>query len=120
LRKPEGGTKREVGNSRTPQGARKGVDVVGDAAKRDETQAGVVARTRGDREAKRRNFEEARKLERMNPARKGRGTARWSESPTVKETNPARDAVRSPDKGGTSWHIRFGKNQPQGRQHVAV
>jgi hypothetical protein len=50
------------------------VDVDGDAAKRDETLAGVVARTRGDREEKRRDFEEEESRERMNPNRKIRGT----------------------------------------------
>jgi len=43
------------------------VDAVGDAAKREETPAGRVVRTRGDREEERRNFEEERKTERMNP-----------------------------------------------------
>jgi len=60
---------------------------------RARTQAGVVALTRGDREAKRRDFEEERKPERMNPAPKGRGTVDWSESPTVKEMDPPTDAV---------------------------
>jgi len=64
------------------------VDVDGNAAKREETQAGVVVRTRDDREAKRRNFEEEREPERMNPDRTGRGTVGWSGSPKVKETNP--------------------------------
>jgi hypothetical protein len=45
------------------------VDVAGAAAKRDETPAGVVVRTRGDREEERRNFEEERSRERMNPDR---------------------------------------------------
>jgi len=45
------------------------VNAVGDAAKRDGTLAGVVARTRSDREEKRRNFEEEREPERMNPDR---------------------------------------------------
>jgi len=60
----------------------------------------VVARTRGDREEKRRNFEEARKLERMNPARKGRGTVGWSESATVKETNPAKTPSEAQIRAG--------------------
>jgi hypothetical protein len=45
------------------------VDAVGDAAKRDRTPAGVVARTRGDREERRRDFVEERSRERMNPDR---------------------------------------------------
>jgi hypothetical protein len=42
------------------------VDVVGDAAKRAGNPAGVVARTRGDREERRRHFEEETRPERMN------------------------------------------------------
>jgi hypothetical protein len=64
------------------------VDVVGDAAKRAGTPAGVVVRTRGDREEERRDFEEERKTERMNPACTGRGTVRWFVSPREKETDP--------------------------------
>jgi hypothetical protein len=45
------------------------VDSVGDAARREETQAGLVVRTRDGREEKRSNFEEERKPERMNPDR---------------------------------------------------
>jgi len=45
------------------------VDVVGDAAKRAETRAGAVARTRSDQEDERRDFEEERSRERMNPDR---------------------------------------------------
>jgi hypothetical protein len=45
------------------------VDAVGDAAKRAGTQAGVVVRTRGGQEKERRNFEEERRRERMNPDR---------------------------------------------------
>jgi hypothetical protein len=54
---------------RDPQNNSGGVNAVGDAAKRDGTLAGVVARTRSDREEKRRNFEEEREPERMNPDR---------------------------------------------------
>jgi len=57
-------------------GAREGVDAVGDVTKREGTPAGVVARTRGDREERRRNFEEGMKPERMNPYRKGAGEGR--------------------------------------------
>jgi len=92
LRKPEGGTKRKVGIFRTPKGAPRnhdgGVDVAGDAAKRDETLAGMVARTRGGREEERRDFEEERKTERMNPDRNRPGDGRLAESPTAKETEP--------------------------------
>jgi hypothetical protein len=42
------------------------VDSVGDAAKREGTQAGMVARTRGGREERRRDFEEEKRPERMN------------------------------------------------------
>jgi hypothetical protein len=45
------------------------VDVDEVAAMREETPAGVVARTRGDREERRRDFEEEMKPERMNPDR---------------------------------------------------
>jgi len=45
------------------------VDAVGDAAKREQTPAGMVVQTRSDREERRRNFEEERKPERMNPDR---------------------------------------------------
>jgi hypothetical protein len=64
------------------------VDVVGDVARRAGTPAGVVARTRGDREERRRDFEEERKTERMNPARTGRGTVSWPVPPTDEETTP--------------------------------
>jgi len=57
-------------------GAREGVDAVGDVAKREETPAGVVARMRGDREKWRRDFEEERKPERMNPYCNGTGEGR--------------------------------------------
>jgi hypothetical protein len=50
------------------------VDVDGAAAKREGTPAGEVARTRGDREERRRHFEEEKGRERMNPIRKIRGT----------------------------------------------
>jgi hypothetical protein len=42
------------------------VDSIGDAAKREGTQAGVAARTRSGREERRRNFEEEKRRERMN------------------------------------------------------
>jgi hypothetical protein len=45
------------------------VDDASGAAKREETPAGVVARTRSDREARRRSFEEERTLEQINPNR---------------------------------------------------
>jgi hypothetical protein len=45
------------------------VDSVGYVAKREETQAGVVVRTRDGREEKRSYFEEERRPERMNPDR---------------------------------------------------
>jgi len=90
LRKPEGGTKRKVGIFRTPQGGPRNhdgdVDVAGDAAKRDETPAGTVARTRGGQEEERRDFEEERKTERMNPDRYRPGDGRPAQSPTAKET----------------------------------
>jgi hypothetical protein len=50
------------------------VDVAGDAAKRERTPAGVVARTRSGREERRRHFEEEESRERINPIRKIRGT----------------------------------------------
>ena len=53
--------------ARPPHGAREGVDAVGDVAKREGTPAGVVARTRGDQEERRRDFEEETRPERMNP-----------------------------------------------------
>jgi len=59
--------------ARLPSGAREGVDAVGDVAKREETPAGVVVRTRGGQEERRRNFEEERKPERMNPYCQERG-----------------------------------------------
>jgi len=62
LRKPEGGTERDVGDPAS-------VDSIGDAAKRAGTPAGMVARTRGDRGARRRDFEEGKSTERMNPDR---------------------------------------------------
>jgi hypothetical protein len=46
----------------------------------------MVALTRGDREEGRRDFEEERKPERMNPDRIGRGTVDWSVLATVTET----------------------------------
>jgi hypothetical protein len=71
---------------RGPQTHGGGVDVDEDAAKRGETRAGMVALTRGDREEGRRDFEEERKPERMNPDRIGRGTVDWSVLATVTET----------------------------------
>jgi len=43
------------------------VNAVGDVAKRAATRAGMVDRTRFDREERRRNFEEETSHERMNP-----------------------------------------------------
>jgi hypothetical protein len=50
------------------------VDTFGDVAVRDETPGSAGGLERGGREGWRRNSEEERGHERMNPIRKGRGT----------------------------------------------
>jgi hypothetical protein len=69
------------GAERSREGAREGVDAVGDVAKREETPAGAVARTRSGREERRRDFEEERKPERMNPYCNGAGKGRLTGVP---------------------------------------
>jgi len=81
---------------RLPCGAREGVDAVGDVAKREETPAGVVARTRGDQEDRRRNFVEERKPERMNPNRKGAGEGRLTGVSDGEGNVTRRDAAANP------------------------
>jgi len=82
--------------ARLPYGAREGVDAVGDVAKREGTPAGAVARTRSDREERRRDFEEERKPERMNPHRQGAGKGRTAGVSDGDGNVARRDAAANP------------------------
>ena len=82
--------------ARLPDGAREGVDAVGDVAKREGTRAGVVVRTRSDREERRRHFEEERKPERMNPYRLGAGEGRTAGVSDGDGNVARRDAAANP------------------------